>query len=395
MSHKTEEILLIALFATLGGLFGSLYWLYSQTPAAMPQMASLAPTPTTRRVQGHAKLKLLGDTFSGYSLLREAEFQRALAAADIELTYENELDQVVRSHQLSDGKADLIITTLDQYLQQQPEGKIIGLVSQSAGADALVLNTPAYPDLNSLSDLQRLIRQANDIEFLEFGFAGDSPSEFMLSALNTKFPQLSLDELKAQRYADSSEVWQFLQSTSHDPVAVMLREPYLTRAINRGYRVGVTSQNMPQPIISVIVASDKVLASKPEVVSVFLEVYYRHIDDSVRDAAKMQALVARDGSMTDEEGASVLDRLDFFTALEAQRWFQEGILAAQVEATSAILAVNGNLDQVPRSMDTLVYADAINRAAQNTQALVDLVREDNPQLAARFAGQGDTLQVNF
>ncbi|MEO1590734.1 MAG: hypothetical protein AAFU71_05515 [Cyanobacteria bacterium J06632_22] len=419
MHEKTEQILLYALFGSLGLLFGSLYWFYSHTPAFVDQAEIPTVLPTENRQETPAEnspdasqgtqkterqrpwrlfgrstqLTLLGDTFSGQSLLRDPKFQRALASAELDFAYENELDQVVRLKRL--GKdADMVVTTLDQYLRQQPQGKIVGLVSQSTGADALVLNTRDYPELTDLAQLQTLIETTHrDSYQLEFAFASDSPSEYLALALEVRHPGLSLSQLRPQRYADASEIWQALQTTEPGPVAMMLRDPYVTRAVEQGYTIAASSDSLPDPIISVIVASDRVLKSAPETVSVFLEVYYRHIDNDVRDAAELQAVVARDGSVAPQTGAVVLDHIDFFTALEAQHWLSEGRLLAQARKVSAILAVTGQIDRTPRNLQQLLDLQPIEQAAHNTSVLVELVEADNPDLADEFKGLGNTVQT--
>ncbi len=405
MQEKTEKVLMTALASSVGLLFGSLYWFYSHTPTLVTEAGSATPpaatseaaqsgaAPLTNWFGRTATITLLGDTFSGQSLLRQPEFQRELAAAELAFTYENELDQVVRLKRL--GKdADLIVTTLDQVIRQQPKGKIVGLVSRSAGADALVLNTRDYPELTSIAQLQTLIAATrNDVYQLEFAFASDSPSEYLAGALEVRHPELSLSQLRPQRYRDASEVWQALQSTEHSPVAVMLRDPYVTRAAEQGYTIATSSDTLPDPIVSVIVASDQILRSNPEAVSLFLEVYYRHIDNDVRNSAELQAVVARDGSIEDQAGAIVLDHIDFFTALEAHHWLADGRLAEQARKISAVLAMTGQLNRSPRDYEPLFDPVPIELAAHNTRVLVELVEVENPELADRFKGLGNTVQT--
>jgi outer membrane protein OmpA-like peptidoglycan-associated protein len=50
---------------------------------------------------------------------------------------------------LDQGQADLLVTTLDQFIKQQPKGKIVALIDRTIGADAVVLNTQKYPQLKS------------------------------------------------------------------------------------------------------------------------------------------------------------------------------------------------------------------------------------------------------
>ncbi|NJO35837.1 MAG: hypothetical protein HC869_24905 [Rhodospirillales bacterium] len=90
-------------------------------------------------------LTLLGDTFSGYRLLQSDSFQESLRQSGTQLVYRNEVNQVSRAKALETGKADLILTTLDQFLQNRPKGQIVGLINRTVGADAAVLNSKSIP----------------------------------------------------------------------------------------------------------------------------------------------------------------------------------------------------------------------------------------------------------
>ena len=136
MSKRNELPVLLASLAITGALLGSGAWWIGRTVTGGGEPISRNVT-----VDGTTRLTLLGDTFSGYSTFRNDDFQATLDAVAIEIEYADEFDQTVRAQQLSEGKADLIVTTLDQFVKQQPEGKIVGLLARTVGADAVVLNT--------------------------------------------------------------------------------------------------------------------------------------------------------------------------------------------------------------------------------------------------------------
>ena len=80
-------------------------------------------------------LKALGDSFSGYAPLKDEDFQASLAAKNITLDYGDEPDFPTRAAALGEGKADLIFTSLDQYLAEKPAGKVVALLNQEEGAE--------------------------------------------------------------------------------------------------------------------------------------------------------------------------------------------------------------------------------------------------------------------
>ena len=163
---------------------------------------------------------MLGDTFSGYSTFRNEAFNASLKDTGIEINYADEFDQSLRAEQLSKGNADLIMTTLDQYLQQQPEGKIIGLLDRTVGADAVVLNSKQYPGLNSLLDLDKI--QAQEGKQLSITYAADTPSEYLALVLDTKFDTFNLSDFELRPVAEASEAWELMQDPNENIAIAVL-----------------------------------------------------------------------------------------------------------------------------------------------------------------------------
>jgi hypothetical protein len=218
-------------------------------------------------------MTLLGDTFSGYSTFRSPEFQQALKEFQIEVRYENELNHLKRVQRLNEGKADLIVTTLDRFLKQKPQGKIVGLIDSTVGGDAVVLNTKKYPNLKSLQALNQLVQQKRSRnQQLSMTFAGDTPSEYLALLLSTKFDAFEPLNFQTIKVADAVDAWQQLQSNQNVAVA-LLWEPFVTQARQQGYAVVLSSKDTPGAIVGAIVAADRVLQSQPEKISAFLEAY--------------------------------------------------------------------------------------------------------------------------
>lgn len=147
------------------------------------------------------------------------------------------------------GVENLTETTLDQFLQQQPEGQIVGLIDRTVGADAVVLNTKKYPNLKSLLDLKRLVEQERSQgRQLTLTFAGDTPSEYLALVLSTKFEAFKLEDFQVKKVADASEAWQLLQDPNQNVAVAVIWEPYVTQAKKQGHTVVLSSQDAPQSI---------------------------------------------------------------------------------------------------------------------------------------------------
>ncbi len=338
------------------------------------------------------QLTLLGDSFSGYSTFRNADFQATLQEAGIKVNYADEFDQTLRAQKLSKGKADLMVTTLDQFLQQQPEGKIIGLLDRTVGADAVVLNTKRYSSLKSLLDLNKLVQQSREQgKKLSITYASDTPSEYLALVLDTQFDTFNLSDFELRPVADASEAWALMQNPTDNIAIAILWEPYVAQARQQGYNVVLSSQDAPNAIVDVLVASDELIESNPAILSQLLEKYYRRIDANARDAIQLQSQVAEDGDLSVAEAATIIDGIDFFTATAARNWIQDGTLEKRIGATAAVLTLSERLKAVPPNMPSLYTDKFVTEAADNTQALIDLVRTDNPELAGKLAGNRPSI----
>ncbi|MEM9485606.1 MAG: phosphate ABC transporter substrate-binding/OmpA family protein [Cyanobacteria bacterium P01_F01_bin.116] len=334
------------------------------------------------------ELIILGDTFSGYSTFRSTEFNEELEQAGLSIKFENEFDQAERAARLEKGKADLIVTTLDQYLKHDPEGQIVGLIDRTVGADAVVLNTPKYANLKSLNDLSQLVAQGQP---LSLAYAADTPSEYLAQVLDIRFDGFNLSDFNQLKVAEASEAWQALQDPSQNIAVAVLWEPFVSQAQEQGHTVVLSSNDAPNAIVDVIVASDDLIQKDGEQLTVFLSTYYRRMDQAARDNSQLKTLIQTDGNLTAPQADTVLGGIDFFTSVEAGRWMRDGTLEKRIDATAAILVLSGQMSQVPDAKEE--YSDQfIAEAVANTQALIQLVQADDPELAKFLTGEANVAQ---
>lgn len=386
MSKRVDPALILAFVITAGLSVAGVWLLGRMSPGLVPGLPGQSSSVGDR--QGTKQVTLLGDTFSGYSTFRSPAFQDALKETGLSLRYEDEFDQAKRSDRLNQGQADLVVTTLDQFLKQKPKGKIVALIDRTIGADAVVLNTKKYPQLKSLIDLSQLVGQARSQgQQLGITFAGDTPSEYLALVLDTKFEAFNLSDFEVTKVADASEAWALLKDPGKNNAIAVIWEPYVTQARQQGYTVVLSSGDAPGSIVDVIVASDRLIQSQPQTISEFLEAYYRRIDSNVRDSSQLQNQIAQDGKLSPSDAAAVLRGIEFFTAAEAKSWLTDGTLERRIGSTAAVLVLAGRMNEVPAQPKDLFTPEFITNAASNTQTLIDLVRADNPELADRLAGK--------
>ncbi|MGB0562686.1 MAG: phosphate ABC transporter substrate-binding/OmpA family protein [Spirulinaceae cyanobacterium] len=330
------------------------------------------------------QLTALGDTFSGYSTLRNPAFQGSLSEVNLGLCYQDEFDQEARAAAIAEGQADLIVTTLDQYLTHQPPGKIVALIDRTIGADAVVLNTRQFQQLTSLLELEKLVAErAAQGQKLKIIFAGDTPSEFLALVLDTKFDNFNLADFEVIRVADASIAWEQMQ-TDPDIALGVLWEPFVNAARQQGNTVVLSSQDAPKVIVDVLIASDRALTENPQAVASFVSTYYRRIDSSLQDQELLTRQIAADGNLLLEDAIAIREGISFFTSVEAQNWMNSGELAQRIEAIAAILALANRLPSVPQNIAELYTAQYIEPVAQNTAQLLETIAQNDPDLAKRL-----------
>ena len=343
-------------------------------------------TEDTNR-HSNSTIKVLGNTFSGYATIRSTEFRYALKKSGITLEYGDEFVQAQLADDLNQGKADIILTTLDQFIQHKPQGKIVALVDRTVGADAIVLNTKEYPQLKSLIDLEQLVKQKQSQgQRLKMIFAGDTPSELLAMILDTKFENFDLADFEVIRVDDATTAWKQMQAPQSNIALAVLWEPLITEARTQGNTVLLSSADAPTVIVDIAVASDRILESNPQAVKEFVEKYYHQIDSSIQNRAVLTSQIAADGNLNDLEAAAVFKGIHFFTSVEAQDWMNSETLDKRIGALAGILALSGTIDEVPPDFKALYNADFVNSAATRTNKLIEMVSQDNPKLAMLLKG---------
>ncbi len=386
MSKQKSLIIMTVAAITVVIMSGGSFWLIDKL---IPKLIRGRSTVTKL---GSGQLTLLGDTFSGYSTFRSAEFQDELKGIGLSLSYLDEFDQTKRADLLNQGKADLLVTTLDQFLKQKPRGKIVGLIDRTVGADAVVLNTKKYPNLKSLLDLSQLVQQQRSQgKQLSITYAGDTPSEYLALVLSTRFEEFNLSDFQVKEVADASEAWHLLKEPKQNVAVAVIWEPYVTQARQQGYTVVLSSQDAPKAIVDVIVASNRLINSQPQKISELLEAYYHRIDANMWEPSQLKKQIAEDGKLSPNEAAAVLQGIDFFTSIEAKNWLSDGTLEKRIGSIAAVLVLTDRMNQVPGNPKQLFTSQFINRAASNTATLMSRVRTDNPELADRLTGKGKMI----
>ena len=289
------------------------------TPSDIP-----TPTPTAADGTGGRDLIVEGDPWSGYAPFRDPTLLDG-AASPYRLHYVEQLCQDVRAADVSQGRAHFMLTTLDQYLLTNPAGTIVGVVDQSRGADALVLDTVTYPYLQSVDDLRRLVAEvtADGQGRPVLAYTGSSPSEMLLNELGNTVEELHLSDFDLVPVDQSATALDMLRS-GEAQVAVVW-EPDTSAARDLGYTVALSSEDVPDSIVDVIVASDELIDTDPEAVQVVVSAFYRAMDGYLADRAALEALIAEDGGLDADQARSVIDGIKLYGSAEADAFMNENV----------------------------------------------------------------------
>jgi hypothetical protein len=87
-------------------------------------------------------IRIVGDDWLGYLVLRDPQFQRALGESGVRVRFEIEPDFNRRLAALANGSAEFAVITLDSYLMNGSAsgwpGAVIFVIDESFGGDAIV-----------------------------------------------------------------------------------------------------------------------------------------------------------------------------------------------------------------------------------------------------------------
>ncbi|MDJ0899280.1 MAG: phosphate ABC transporter substrate-binding/OmpA family protein [Xenococcus sp. MO_188.B8] len=323
---------------------------------------------------------MLGNPFSGFSTFRNEEFKRDLEKEGISLKFEWEPDQKERARRLSDGEAQLIVTTLDQVIQHRPEGKIVGLIDRTKGADAVVINTVDFPSLRDLKypsfeAFEALRKLANNEHSkgrkLKMVYAKNNPPEFLARYLDFKFDtEFELNYFDTKDCCNNIiETFETLQ-TDRDVVLAVIFEPFITKAEKAGYKVLLSTEYVPKAIVDVLVASDQLLQQQSRKVSKFLEVYYDHINKLLLDKSLMRKQILDDDkTLSLEETENLLEGIYFFTAKEAKAWFTNETLEDLIDEFGLLLELSNKIDRAPQRSKDFFTVESIEQAVATNEEL--------------------------
>lgn len=328
------------------------------------------------------QLTVLGDTFSGYSTLRSDVFAEKVTQRKLGVRYENEFDQKKRAQRLGND-ADIIVTSLDQFLLNRPNGKIVGLIDKTIGADAVVLNTKVFPQLKTLNDLKSLKAKNAGLKIV---YSAGTPSEYLAKLLDIRFEGFEMSDFQTIEVEEAGEAYKQLQQDKNVAVAI-LWEPFVSSAKRNGNTVVLSSKDIPDSIVDVIVASDKLINGNPKELKNFLTAYYQQNDSLVRNKGQLHSQITKDSGLKLSEAQNVANGIDFFSSVEASKWMSDGHLSQRIQATAAVLTLTGDSIGSFDKANELYSSAFIQDAVAEAKKVISVIGSTDPELAKILDGE--------
>jgi outer membrane protein OmpA-like peptidoglycan-associated protein len=320
-------------------------------------------------------IRIVGDDWLGYLVLRSVEFQRVLAESGIRPKFDMEPDFNQRLAALEDGSAQFAAITLDSYLTNGAAngwpGAAIFVIDESFGGDAII-GSRELANVDALNSSR--VRGA---------FVGNSPSEFLLRAETTHFRLERLRPRIAQmRVGTIDQAYSKLARGEAD--FAVLWEPQTSRALSEipGAHRLIDTQHAQGIIIDLCLASRNVVANEPELAETVTRAYFHALHQLINDPRAFREAAARDAGQSPEVAGTMLAGIKF-AALEdnAESWLaQRKGAAAQLDVAfdsiGKILRDHNVAVSLPSDdLLSVIYRPLVNRVASK--------RGDIPALNAR------------
>ncbi|GEM_PF-1751579 len=318
-----------ALTTILGGLGGAAYLNRDALSDLSTRLPGSRPHSPPEELDSTRAL-VLGDLSPAYMGFRHQDMQTALADAGFDYRFAARHSYGEPLATLAGGEAEFVVTTLDQVLRERPAGKIVAVVDTSIGGEALVLDTVEFPELSDLAGIDTSAGGVLAESGASLALVGGTTSEYLAHALGSLGlippfgPALGAGHLHIDRdFSDPAVIWESLVASEvvgPPVVGAILREPWVRYAHDAGMRVVFSSRDLPYAIVSVLVASDRVLESNPALVEDVVAAYYRRVAAQQDDQPALLAQIVRQSDLDLDQAGHTLAGTCIFDLFGAEPW---------------------------------------------------------------------------
>lgn len=359
----------------------ALVWLFVVAGAAVVYKLFIAPEKAEEELRNtgtassvHTTLRIAHDSFSGYAILRSPGLAERMLEEGVALDFKDDgADYDQRIRDLRDGNTDLAVFTIDALLQASAAigefpASIVLLIDETRGADAMVSwGSSEGQGVGEIGDLNQ--------PGAEVVRTPASPSDTLARVVYDHFA-ISVPLEGWLKDADGvEEVYESFMQSSHDARrAFVLWEPYVSKAVEAGGKVLVSSADVRGYIVDVLVVSRQFLSRNKEQVHHLVEAYLREAYDLRAERGAMRALVLEDArrlgeSLTSDQAQKLVDTIHWQNTLENYAHF--GLLSKQdagslryleemLRSISRVLVHTGALESDPlKGLSVLPFSSGV------------------------------------
>lgn len=229
-------------------------------------------------------------------------------------------DYAQRMRLLRADELDLAVATIDAYLLTGPKqgfpATIVSVLDESKGGDALMANPKELGSLDDLNSKAKSVRVA---------FTPQSPSEHLLKSVAVHFDLSFLLEKGGKWRVETDGAEAAFKSLRDGKVsAAALWEPFVSKAAAAGFIKLIGSEDTEHLIVDVLLANRNFAASKPDVLNLFLNNYYRTLKTYRDDPSTLTRDLRSHTGSAPAEVESMLKGVQWLSLDDNVRWFGLG-----------------------------------------------------------------------
>lgn len=326
----------------------------------------LDATSADGHFQHHVNFAL--DAFSGYAVLRSAEFQDFLSQKRIRVEiHDDGANYAQRLQDLKAGNIQMAAFTIDALIKVSAEidgfpATIVAIIDETRGADAMVADREVIPNIEALNRAD-----------MRLHLTPDSPSETLARVVMADF---SLNDLSDDAFVAATGPEEVLAayrgSKPKAAEAYVLWEPYVSRirSENPNMHVVIDSSWFRGYIVDVIVASRDYLAKNEDVVRDVVGCYFRA---AYQHRNGMVDLVKRDGRLKQSEAENLVNGIQWkntqenFSHLDLSGVRPLQHIEGMISRITDVLTNTGAIEADPTGgKPTMLYYDKVLRELQTS-----------------------------
>lgn len=360
----------VALILVFVGVFG-----IGAYRLAQPWINAQLQKSTTDSANIRGTLRIAVDGWVGYFPLCSPDMmQRMRQSGFLWECVDDQADYGGRFGKLKRGEYDLVVATVDSYLLNGQAldypAPIVAVLDESKGGDALVAWADRLPNLDA-------IKNKSD---LKVAFTPNSPSHQLLKAVASHFdiPALRAPGVAALSDGSGDALQKFFNKQVD---AAVLWEPDVSRALAQEGTVRLLSTADTQGlIVDVLLAGRELVRTRPEVLELVLQNYFKTLVHYRRQQPQLQKELAVHYKVSAAQAEILLQGVEWSSLSDnARYWFglepqgRQGLVET-INAALAILLDSGDFKDNPlpqRDPYRLINSQPL-QAIRNQAALGDL-----------------------